>query len=138
MEKAQEADFALDDWRRAWYHEAVTDIRWAKDRAWSVLQGAVVLLAAILTASKTISVVPSVLYAFFVVVVGVVAALWLSDLSGFAKKARTAVEDMQSPLGRYQPYPRPRKADPHHHTYLGGQIAVVIAVGVVALIEILR
>jgi pheromone shutdown protein TraB len=138
MRTSQGDDTDVDEWRRAWYHEAVTDIRWAKDRAWSVLQGAVILLAALLTASKTISAIPSWLYASFVALLVVVAVFWLSDLNEFAKKARNSVEDLQEPLGRYQPYPRARRVDPHQHMYLAGQIAVVVTAGLVTLVGILR
>jgi len=128
----------LDEWKRAWYHEAVTDIRWAKDRSWGVLQGAIILLAAILTASKTILVVPAYLYILFLILVGATAIGWLFDLNQFARKARTAIEEMQTPLGPYAPYPRARQLDPHHNWYLGVHVVLVLAVAMASVLEILR
>jgi hypothetical protein len=107
----------LRNWRQLLYQEAQSDVRWAKERAWNVMYGALLVLAGLYVVGKDGAnvehPVPGLRLAVHTVVI--LASWWLTDLNKFAARARRYVEDVTShpefPPGSRYPRERPKDKD---------------------------
>lgn len=131
-------------WRLACYHEAENDIRWAKERASSVVNWSVLLLGAIAAASDDFR--ERGLLLGFGLILGGVAIFWLWDLHRFAAKARNRVHGEKQhkdgpvvlrllPTKEEMPevYPVTREKGRDHPGHLIAQVAVVVVALLFAL-----
>ena len=117
-----------DDWQ-----QLVSDVRWAKEQGWKVLQWTVLLQAAIYAASTQIGEVPVWVYFVLTLIVAFAASAYLIDLHIFAKKSRT---EALTVLPDYVPWGHSRKRG-HHAPYLSLQLAVVVGATIIVVVGVL-
>lgn len=126
------AGIAGVEWTIACYHEADTDIRWAKERASAITYWSALLSSAIVIAAKAAG-IEAFAGALFSILQGAIAALWLIDLHGFAKRARGWVHKA---LPNAELYPIKQAADPDHKQHLVAQCVIVTAAALVSTIAL--
>jgi len=127
------AGIAGVDWAIACYHEAETDIRWAKERASAITYWSALLSSAIVVAAEAAA-LDGFVGALFSILQGGIAVLWLVDLHGFARRARSWVHKA---LPNAELYPIKQAADPDHKQHLVAQCVIVIAAAIVATIALM-
>ena len=112
-----------DNWRIAKYHEILTDIRWAKEHMSRVVQWTVLLQAALIAVSKSISAISPWLYGALSIGVASTAIWWLIDLHRFGRNTRSRLDEL---LKTMTPQSQESKFDRNHSRYLMVDILVVV------------
>lgn len=113
-----------EDWRKTWFENAHSEIRWSKEQGWRALEGSVLLLAGIAAASVSLSGLPVIAIVLMVSAVVVLVAWYMVDLHRSAAKSRKWCDDIVPT----RPGPA-RTFDPDHRFYLLTRIAVVLVAG---------
>lgn len=128
-----------DEWLRACFHEAESDIRWAKERSFTIVQLSVGVQAAIIAVVTQVQGIPGWAFAVLALLQAVVAMWWTWHLRAFAQGAREWIHK-DDELGKsvVVPYPKNRQneRDPHHWTYMLIQWGVLITSTLVAMFAI--
>jgi hypothetical protein len=124
------------DWKKLLVELAWSDIRWAKEQGWKVLQWSIVLLAAVYAASRQLQDIPVGVYILFVVAIGFIAVWYLVDLHTFAKDSRDRFRTLAEGVSELSDVLSPSGFDPDHKLYLAVQILVVSAAAIVLVIEL--
>jgi len=125
------------DWLVAFYHEALTDIRWAKERTGDIVRWAVILLGALTALSRSIATLDNLILIGFAILVAGGGIWWLVDLYMFARRTRIRLDTILADVSDHSRYPIKRRHDRHHVKYLVIQSLVVLVAcffGIVAIV----
>lgn len=119
-----------DEWRRTWFQNAHSDMRWAKEQGWRALQWILLLLAGMTAAQSQLPALPKALFEALIVLSGVIGAWYLWDLHKFGQSSRDTAEGLVKDVpGRDDYLPR-RSKDPHHVRLL--IVRLIISLGAAA------
>ena len=125
-----------NDWQKVLYQSYQSDIRWAKERGWRVVQGSVILLGALLAAEKSIGGTAWV-WAGLAIALTVAAVLYLSDLYRFAAQSRSQVGKVLNANGNPTDKDWWPKQGGNHPWYLALQLVIVAAATTIVMVGLL-
>jgi hypothetical protein len=114
------------DWLRLLYQLAHSDIRWAKEQGWRVVNWALLLFGASLALHKFLLSASLWVFALLDAVIAVIAVLYLVDLHQFAVVSRETGSRIQGEVPEIGGVLSHRKWDRDHVAYLVVKIAVVV------------
>jgi hypothetical protein len=114
------------DWLRLFYQLAHSDIRWAKEQGWRVVNWALLLFGASLALYKFLEDVSLWAFALLDAVVAVIAIVYLVDLHLFAAGNRETGSRIQSQVPGINGILSHRRWDRDHVAYLVVKISIVV------------
>ena len=127
-----------DEWRRTWFQNAHSDMRWAKEQGWKALQWIILLQAAATAAQSQLGNLDVRVFQGSVAGIGAVGVWYLIDLHLFGRSSRRTAEGLLIAVpGRDKYLPR-RTKDRHHVGLLVVRIVITVASTVFALLVILQ
>lgn len=130
-----EVDKEKGSWLRTLYQTAHSDIRWAKEQGWRVVNWALLLFAALLAIARyPLSSVPATAFAAVDALVLLVAMVFLVELHLWAAATRRTAAKIEKEIGDLVTLLERRAEDRNHYFYLVIQLLVVIAAFVLAVI----
>jgi hypothetical protein len=117
---------ARSDWPRLFYQLAHSDIRWAKEQGWKVVNWALLLFGASLALYKFLLDTSLWVFAFLDAVIAVIAIVYLVDLHQFAAGNRETASRIQAQVPEIDGILSHRKWDRDHVVYLVVKISIVV------------
>ena len=114
------------DWLRLLYQLAHSDIRWAKEQGWRVVNWALLLFGASLALYKFLLDTPLWVFALLDAGIAVIAILYLVDLHQFAAVNRETGSRIQAQVPEVDGILSHRKLDRDHVAYLVVKLVVVV------------
>ena len=114
------------DWLRLLYQLAHSDIRWAKEQGWRVVNWALLLFAASLGLYKFLHDVSLWVFALLDAGIGVIAILYLADLHQFAAVSRDTGSRIQAHMPKIDDILTHRAWDRNHVAYFVVKVTVVV------------
>ena len=124
------------EWLRLLYQLAHSDIRWAKEQGWRVVNWALLLYAANLGLHRLLKDVPTTSFALLDAAIGVIAVVYLADLHHFASGTRASAFMIQAQIPGVGGFLQHRQSDRNHVAYFVVQVAVVIVSLVLAVLAL--
>jgi hypothetical protein len=124
-----------DEWLRAWYAAAHSDIRWDKERSWIVVRWAVVMYPALVGAyvKRLFGQLGSEYFALLTVAFALWGGYYLIHLHRFAASTRaTAKRILETVSGHSRFLPSPRR-DQNHLLFLAVQLVLLTAIAIATI-----
>jgi hypothetical protein len=125
-----------DEWLLLLYEQSHSDIRWAKEQSWRVVNWALLLFAANLGIHKYLSNFSVLYFGLLDAAVAIIAVVYLADLHNFAHCSRSNGLKIEKQVPGLDGFLKRRDTDRNHIVYFVVKITVVLVSLVIAVIAL--